>query len=144
MNKDWETDIKKGSRFKFGTNWKSFLNTLTDERIQIAEDSIKEMLSVDDLKGKRFLDIGCGSGLFSLCAYRLGADVVSLDYDPDSVACADFLKTNYDTGLANTWRVFEGSALDDKLFENLQDFDIVYSWGVLHHTGEMHHALENA
>lgn len=144
MNKNWKTDIKKRDRFKFGKNWQSFLDTLTDERIKIAEDSIKGMLEVDNLKGKRFLDIGCGSGLFSLCAYRLGADVVSLDYDPDSVACAEFLRNNYNTSSANSWEIFEGSALDDQLFEKLRDFDIVYSWGVLHHTGEMYRALENA
>jgi 2-polyprenyl-6-hydroxyphenyl methylase/3-demethylubiquinone-9 3-methyltransferase len=68
-------EIADGKRFGFGKNWSNFLNLLNDERIWRAEESLKEMLEIQDLQGKTFLDIGSGSGLFSLAAYRLGAKV---------------------------------------------------------------------
>lgn len=139
----FEHEVDAGERFRFGENWKRFLSTLDDERIEQAKASLKEMLAVDDLSGLRFLDIGCGSGLFSLAARMLGASVHSLDFDPESVACASELKQRYFPNDA-AWTVEQGSALDGAYLGGLGEFDIVYSWGVLHHTGEMWQALENA
>jgi 2-polyprenyl-3-methyl-5-hydroxy-6-metoxy-1,4-benzoquinol methylase len=139
----FEAEVSVGKRFEFGKNWRSFLSTLTDERIAIAEDSLKKMLRTNDLQGKRFLDIGSGSGLFSLAARRLGANVYSFDYDPSSVACTQELRSRYfpnDT----TWVIKEGSVLDTGFLTSLGAFDVVYSWGVLHHTGSMWTALSNA
>ena len=135
-------EIKEGQRFEFGKNWERFLSVLNEERIAEAEKSIKKMLGVDNLMGKSFLDIGSGSGLFSLVARRLGAHVYSLDYDPHSVACTAELKRRY-FNLDSQWIVKEGSALDRSFLKSLGQFDIVYSWGVLHHTGAMWQALEN-
>src|ERR1019366_2023181 len=135
-------DIKQGNRFAFGENWRSFLTMLDEERIRSAEDSLKLMLEVIDLKGKTFLDIGSGSGLFSLAARRLGAKVHSFDYDPQSVSCAIELKRRYYPDDTN-WQVEEGSALDQRYLASLGRWDIVYSWGVLHHTGAMWPALRN-
>ena len=101
------------------------------------------MLGVADLRGKRFLDIGSGSGLFSLAARRLGATVHSFDYDPRSVACTAELRRRYFADDLN-WRVEQGSVLDEAYLHSLGAFDTVYSWGVLHHTGEMWRALELA
>lgn len=131
-------------RFGFGENWKSFLSLLNEERIRSAEASLKEMLGVETLAGKTFLDIGSGSGLFSLAAYRLGANVTSFDYDKNSVGCTSALKNRYfNAGGGQTWRVEEGSALDPAYLAGLGKFDVVYSWGVLHHTGDMWAALAN-
>lgn len=137
-------EVEAGERFTFGANWRSFLEKLNEERIQRAVDSLRGMLGVDSLRGKRFLDIGSGSGLFSLAARRLGATVHSFDYDPESVACTMYLREHFDGGNTGEWHIEQGSALDSKYIESLGKFDVVYSWGVLHHTGNMNLALENA
>lgn len=136
-------EVARGERFEFGANWAQFLRDLNDERIEAAERSLKTMLGVEHLDGKRFLDIGSGSGLFSLAARRLGATVHSFDYDPDSVACTRELRRRYSSG-DSEWRVEQGSVLDHGFMERLGRFDIVYSWGVLHHTGAMWNALQGA
>lgn len=136
-------EVDAGGRFQFGKNWSHFLLSLTEERIAEAEKSLREMLGVSDLKGRRFLDIGSGSGLFSLAARRLGAQVHSFDYDPQSVACAQELKQRFFAGDSN-WVIERGSALDQDYVGSLGTFDVVYSWGVLHHTGAMWKALDYA
>jgi 2-polyprenyl-3-methyl-5-hydroxy-6-metoxy-1,4-benzoquinol methylase len=134
--------IAARERFEFGRNWQRFLARLDDERIARAEGSLREMLAIDDLAGTSFLDVGCGSGLFSLAARRLGARVHSFDNDPQSVACARELKRIYLPDDAQ-WKIDEGSVLDRAYLASLGKFDVVYSWGVLHHTGAMAEALEN-
>jgi len=136
-------------RFQFGANWKSFLRTLDDVRIETARRSLAELLRLDipsndkPLAGRTFLDIGCGSGLFSLVAYRMGADVVSIDFDRDSVCCTEELRSLEQVD-KTSWIVRQGSVLDAAMMEELGHFDIVYSWGVLHHTGQMDRAIRLA
>lgn len=143
VSKQHQSEVASGERFEFGKNWSAFLSVLDDERIATAEASLKEMLECDTLAGKTFLDIGSGSGLFSLAARRLGAKVHSFDFDSNSYACTKELRRRY---FANDdeWTVEQGSALDREYVESLGKFDIVYSWGVLHHTGKMWEALGNA
>lgn len=136
-------EVSRGERFEFGKNWGRFLTNLTDERIVAADESLRTMLEVENLNGKRFLDIGSGSGLFSLAARRLGASVHSFDYDPNSVACTKELRRRY-FPQDDQWHVEEGSVLDQNYIRSLGEFDVVYSWGVLHHTGQMWTALDHA
>ncbi|MCS7467590.1 class I SAM-dependent methyltransferase [Stieleria sp. ICT_E10.1] len=136
------------TRFAFGENWTSFLNHLDEDRIDQACRSLTGLLCLDDaagrpLEGQRFLDLGSGSGLFSLAASRLGAEVVSIDFDHHSVACTEQLRQRESTD-PTKWEILQGSALDESLMESLGPFDVVYSWGVLHHTGRMDRAIELA
>ena len=130
-------------RFAFGKNWSRFLSVINDERIAEAEASLQKMLLRSDLRGLRFLDIGSGSGLFSLAARRLGASVHSFDYDQMSVACTTELRRRYAPEDPD-WRVEQGSVLDEPFMQSLGSFDIVYSWGVLHHTGALWEAMARA
>jgi len=133
---------EKETRFAFGKNWQQFLNVLNDERIELARNSVKSLLQVDSLEGKRLLDIGSGSGLFSLASRRLGADVTSFDFDLVRVACTGELRQRLFKD-DQQWNVQQGSVLDKPFLESLGQFDVVYSWGVLHHTGDMRQAFEN-
>lgn len=136
-------EVAGGERFAFGRNWQRFLAVVDEDRIARAVESVQELLGVPHLRGRTFLDIGSGSGLFSLAAHRLGARVRSFDYDPASVACTAELRRRFASGEAS-WTVERGSILDTSWLASLGSYDVVYSWGVLHHTGAMWDAIENA
>ena len=140
-------EVSSGQRFEFGRNWARFLELLNDDRVRAAEESLLDMLGRKSLAGLRFLDAGSGSGLFSLAARCLGADVHSFDYDPHSVACTRELRRRYFPGCVDNadphWKVDEASVLDPSYLASIGTFDVVYSWGVLHHTGAMWQALGN-
>ena len=127
-------------RFEFGANWRSFSALVDDERVGAAEARLTSLLG--EVSGKRFLDIGCGSGLHALAALRLGAAaVVAIDLDPACVATARSVLDRY-------WGKANATVLERSVFDlegrPLGEFDIVYSWGVLHHTGELARALRVA
>jgi precorrin-6B methylase 2 len=125
-------------RFQFGQNWLNYLAVVNEERISEATARMSELLG--DISGKTFLDIGSGSGIHSLAAVRLGAATVhSFDYDQQSVECTREMKRRF--APESDWNIEQGSALDAEYLRSLGKFDIVYSWGVLHHTGDMWKAL---
>lgn len=129
-------------KFKFGKNWQRYLRLVDENRIEVALKSIQDMFDIKSLIGKKFLDVGSGSGLFSLTARKLGADVVSFDIDTESIQCTNFLKKTYYPH-DSCWKVVRGSVLDKRFLNRLGKFDFVYSFGVLHHTGNMYQAFEN-
>ena len=129
-------------KFEFGENWKKFANRIEESQIFEAQASLTHVLQSTDLAGKRFLDVGSGSGLLSLAASRLGAEVHSFDIDLQSVEATLQLKQRYSVK-DSSWHIEKGSALDGEYIASLGTFDIVYCWGVLHHTGAMWKALQN-
>jgi 2-polyprenyl-6-hydroxyphenyl methylase/3-demethylubiquinone-9 3-methyltransferase len=132
-------DAHRDDRFPFGENWRSFVELIDDRRITAAISAVRDPLEPVDLSGHTFLDVGCGSGLFSLAAHRLGARVHSFDSDPASVAATAALRTKFASDA--DWDVEQGSILDERFVERLGTFDVVYSWGVLHHTGDLWAAM---
>ena len=131
------------TRFKFGENWLQFAAHLDPRQISEAEASLSRLLGRNELDGLSLLDIGCGSGLSSVAARRMGARVRSFDFDPASVACTQALRDRYYPDDPN-WIIERGSILDADYANRLGQFDIVYSWGVLHHTGAMWAAVDRA
>jgi 2-polyprenyl-6-hydroxyphenyl methylase/3-demethylubiquinone-9 3-methyltransferase len=140
MNEVLLKEIDPRERFAFGKNWSSFIRHLTPERINSARESMEDLLDVKELTGLSFLDAGSGSGLFSLVANQLGAKVTSFDYDTDSVHCTEFVMGKY-AGETPEYKVLQGSLLNAEFMKNLGEFDVVYCWGVAHHTGDMWKAL---
>ena len=136
---------EESERFDFGKNWSHFLNHIDERVVEEAKSSLHAMLGLngDGLQGKSFLDIGSGSGLFSLAARLSGARVRSFDLDSHSVQCTRELKRRYFPD-DDAWTIEARSILDNDLGAVLGQFDVVYSWGVLHHTGRLWQALEHA
>lgn len=139
-----EIQETEAQRFAFGRNWEKYVRkSFSEERLEIARRHLLGFLGEQGLAGKRVLDIGCGSGLHSLAAIRSGAkEVVSFDYDARSVAATLILRQM--EGNPAHWRVSRGSVLDPAFMERLGQFDIVYAWGVLHHTGDLWQAVRQA
>lgn len=132
----------KIKRFEFGKNWQLYSKDITDLQISTAVRSLQSVLNLRDLNGLTFLDVGSGSGLMSLAARCLGASVISFDIDSDSVECTEKLKRLYFSD-DNNWCVKTASVLNRQFVESIGKVDIVYAWGVLHHTGELWEAMDN-
>jgi len=121
--------------FSFGYNWQKYSNTVLDpDKMLAAKASIPELLGVSSLEGKSFLDVGCGSGIFSISAIQLGASkVVGIDIDPIAIRVS---RENAKKFIPDT-----NAIMDDTVTLRLGLFDIVYAWGSLHHTGRMYDAI---
>src|SRR5262245_33716525 len=138
------SDVTTEMRFDFGKNWAEFVEKCFDEStIEASQRHLADMLRADDLSGRTFLDIGCGSGIHSLAALRMGAErVVSFDYDRESVNTSRRVREHAKS--PRNWEVMQGSVLDQAFMSSLPKADVVYSWGVLHHTGDMWSAVRNS
>ena len=134
--------LELDSHFSFGENWSHYAEKIDEARIEEAEKSLIRLVGRENIEGKTFLDIGCGSGLFSLAAVRLGAKkLLAVDLDPKSVETTRKTLSRYAPG--GNWDVQNISVFNLNA-EKLGFFDVVYSWGVLHHTGAMYQAITKA
>lgn len=130
------------THFAFGRNWRHYAATIDESRIQSAVQNMQRLLRRQSLEGQSFFDIGCGSGVHSLAALRLGARrVVAIDFDPDSVATCREVLSRWSP--SSNWTCQRGSVFDLPDVAEEQ-FDVVYSWGVLHHTGDLWTATRKA
>ena len=127
--------------FSFGENWERFLSELHPQAIEATVEYFDDWLP-NSIQGVRFADVGSGSGLSSLVAYQRGAVVQSFDVDPHSVEATRRLWQR--AGSPPSWTVGHGSILDEAFVRGLGTFDVVFAWGVLHHTGALWKALANA
>jgi ubiquinone/menaquinone biosynthesis C-methylase UbiE len=129
--------------FDFGSNWQEFSRQRIDvDRTMIACESLRSLSGKKTLAGMSFLDVGCGSGLFSIAAHQLGATrVVGIDLNP---RCIEISKENRDRLAPRSMIEFcIASALETATLEHFGVFDLVYAWGSLHHTGSMWTAIRN-
>jgi 2-polyprenyl-6-hydroxyphenyl methylase/3-demethylubiquinone-9 3-methyltransferase len=137
-----ENLLDQKSHFAFGRNWLDYADKIDEEKISHAMEDLRRLSGQQRLDGKSFLDIGCGSGVHSLAALRLGASSVQgVDIDPDSVAAARTTLARFAPGVHCDFRV---CSVFDMTPNEFGSFDIVYSWGVLHHTGDMVRAVTAA
>lgn len=128
-------------RFAFGANWKSFSKAATQASLEEARNGLATLLGTDDLSGRTFLDIGSGSGIHALAALSLGAaQVCAVDIDRDSVEATETMLRTHASGAPVS--VFQHDILGP--IDPLPASDVVYSWGVLHHTGNLELAMQNA
>jgi SAM-dependent methyltransferase len=131
------------NHFAFGKNWASYSSLVGEREVEEAEKGLLKLVERQKIFGASFIDIGCGSGLHSLAAARLGASrIVAIDYDPDSVNTTKSLLERFQVSISH--RVERYDILNGDGVSRYGLFDVVYSWGVLHHTGDMWRAIENA
>jgi len=137
-----ENLLDQRTHFAFGRNWLDYADKIDEARIDRAMDGLCRLSGRPRLDGLSFLDIGCGSGLSALAAVRLGARrVVGVDIDPDSVQAARNVFARFAPGVPADFQLCSVFGMTPA---SLGTFDLVYSWGVLHHTGDMLRAIEVA
>lgn len=137
-----ENILDQKSHFAFGRNWLDYAKKIDEPQIAQAMADLQRLCGRESLDGQSFLDIGCGSGLHSVAALRLGARrVIGVDIDPDAVTASRGTLVRFAPGTACQ---FDVCSVFEMTTERFGDFDIVYSWGVLHHTGDMVRAIESA
>ena len=130
------------THFAFGRNWASYAGLVGEAEIEQAKEGLLRLIPPSEIVGRSFLDIGCGSGVHSLAAVQLGVNrLMAVDIDPNSAATTHAMLSESKIGVP--WQVETMSAFDLDP-RKLGTFDVVYSWGVLHHTGSLWEAIGKA
>lgn len=100
------------------------------------DNAFGNIIPFDEIRGKRVLEVGCGMGLHTELMCRAGAKVSSVDISPKSVEATQ--KRLALKGLSADVREMDAEAIR---FEN--EFDFVWSWGVIHHSSRTGVVLRN-
>ncbi len=135
---------KQELRYGFGKNWAEYVEINFNQAvIDQSQTHLAKFLRLESLKALTFIDIGCGSGLHSLpgawarTGSRVSIMTVRIRFRPQN-------EFGVNVNCPKNWTIAQGSVLDRNFMEELPTADIVYSWGVLHHTGDMWNAVRNA
>lgn len=136
-------NLSDSGEFSFGFNWVDYVQKILSEPIiEIHRQDLNRIYDEAglDIKGLNIIDIGSGSGLSSLALLRLGAKSIhSIDVDPYSVEASKLTKFKFGNNAEN-WNIEHKSVFDN----DLGKYDLVYTWGVLHHTGDLSRAIDQA
>jgi len=141
------------TQFDFGQNWTEFsANAANPERAAQARSHFESLMGGIPLAGSSFLDIGFGQGFSLLSALALGAKAVGCDINPKCHSVISSNRRLFPDAEEMPIELHVGSILDGATVKALRasaavagrGFDVVHSWGVLHHTGDMKLAVANA
>lgn len=139
--------MRDDGEFSFGFNWVDYVKTrMSEDIISMHQTNLKSLYdSIGiSLEEKSVFDIGSGSGLSSISFARLGASTItSMDIDSFSVEATAYTKNKFWNNSDIQWNIYQRSILDGIPIPD-ESQDIVYSWGVLHHTGDMWNAIRNS
>src|ERR1044072_4860473 len=122
--------------FEFGT--REYFDSIEEYRYREYAPWMKEALAFDRYAGKRVLEIGCGTGTDLLQFERGGAHVTGIDLTPRSIEISRQRFEVY--GLKGGFAIGDAESL---AFPD-ESFDVVYSFGVLHHTPDTERAISEA
>lgn len=91
-------------------------------------------------KGKKVLEVGCGIGTDTISFARAGANITSVDLTENSLQVARQRAKVF--GFENQVRFIQADA--ERLSESVpvETYDLIYSFGVIHHTPHPHRVLE--
>ena len=109
-----------------------FFQQVSDKKFKVESHKLA-FLNLEAVKGKRILELGCGMGTDAVKFAEAGASVVCVDLTP---AAMDLCKKNFEVrGLTGEFYCGNIEELDTFLPSSyLGTFDLVYSFGVIHHT----------
>ena len=91
-------------------------------------------------RGKKILEIGCGIGTDTINFARAGAQVTTVDLSEKSMELARQRAAVF--GLEERIRFYPGNAEHLTRFVPLEPYDLIYSFGVIHHTPHPDAVLE--
>ena len=135
MSYDWNSKV---SVAPYSAEWFDVIDGrfLFGARLFTGEaNPFPEMMGLDRLRGKRVLEIGCGMGMHSEMLKRAGSDLTSIDLSATSIQATTqrFRLKNLDGDI----RKMDAEALE---FDDAE-FDVIWSWGVIHHSESTSRAL---
>ena len=133
--------------FDFGQNWQEFVSgDVTQEQIAQARDEFGRLFGSRDVKGLSFLNVGFGQGMTACLAIEKGARVSGIDVNSGCLEALagmsqEFLQVDITKAKFQIASISASTTVEELEKLEPEGYDIVNSWGVLHHTGNMHSAI---